>query len=272
MKKKVIAPLINKITPISSMGSCFARNIAIYLMQNHYNYLVTELPFQQASAHWDQVFNTACMRQIFEYTFLDKWNPVVRWWEKGNVVQDPFRRQILYNKESCFTDFEKHKRCSYNALYGAKTIILTLGLIETWRDKRDKMTFYRVPSPQFYDPDIHELHIQSTVECIADLNQIHELLSKNNPEASLIVTVSPVPLVATFRKDVDPITANSFSKSTLRVAAEYFANSHENVYYFPSYEIITNVMKNPYEQDNRHIKPEAIKEMMEIFRTWFMTE
>lgn len=265
-----VAPLINKQTAISSMGSCFARNIAIFLQKSGYNYLVTEFPPQQASAHWDQVFNTACMRQIFEYTFNKRWNPLVRWWPKGEMVQDPFRRQILYNKDTCEVDFQKHKEASYNALANSRVIILTLGLIEIWRDRRDQMTFYQVPSPKKYDPEIHEFYLQTTQDCINDLERIHTLIQQNNSDASIIITVSPVPLIATFRKGVDPVTANGYSKATLRIAAETFANSHEKVYYFPSYEIITSAMKEPYEPDNRHVTQDSIKEMMEIFKTWFM--
>ena len=261
---------IGKQTKITSMGSCFARNIAIYLLSRQYNYLVTENPFQEASAHWDQVFNTSCMRQIFEYTFNDDWHPLVRWWPKGEMVQDPFRRNILYNKETPEQCFELHRKKSYKALSEAEVIILTLGLIETWRDKRDKMTYYRVPSPNNYDPNIHEFYVQNIQDCQNDLSEIHRLLKQHNPKAKIIVTVSPVPLFATFRKDVDAVTANTLSKSTLRVAAEYFLQSHEGVYYFPSYEIVTQAIHSPYEEDNRHVTEKTILKVMKVFESQFM--
>jgi hypothetical protein len=262
--------LIEKQTKITSMGSCFARNIAICLINRQYNYLVTESPFEEASAHWNQVFNTACMRQIFEYTFNDDWSPLVRWWTKGQMVQEPFRRNILYNKETCRQDFAHHLEKSYKALTEAEVIILTLGLIETWRDKRDKMTYYRVPSPDHYDPDIHEFYVQNIQDCQTDLNEIHGLLKQYNPQAKIIITVSPVPLFATFRMDVDVVTANTLSKSTLRVAAEYLSQNCENVYYFPSYEIVTQAIPNPYEDDNRHVTKETIKKVMNVFESQFM--
>jgi hypothetical protein len=263
-------PLIDKRTKITSIGSCFARNIAVYLISRQYNYLVTENPFQEASAHWDQVFNTACMRQIFEYTLNDNWRPQVRWWPKGEMVQDPFRRNIIYNKETCDQDFACHRRKSYEALTEAEIIILTLGLIETWRDRRDKMTYYRVPSPKVYDPNIHEFYVQNIQDCQSDLDKIHRLLKQHNPKANIIVTVSPVPLFATFRMDVDAVTANSLSKSTLRVVAEYFSQRHENVYYFPSYEIVTQGIASPYEKDNRHVTEDTINKVMEVFESRFI--
>ena len=263
-------PLIDKQTKITSIGSCFARNIAIYLISRQYNYLVTENPFQEASAHWDQVFNTACMRQIFEYTYNDNWRPLVRWWPKGEMVQDPFRRNIIYKRETCKQSFACHRRKSYKALTEADIIILTLGLIETWRDRRDKMTYYRVPSPKIYDPNIHEFYVQNIQDCQKDLNKIHRLLKQHNSKAKIIITVSPVPLFATFRMDVDAVIANSLSKSTLRVAAEYFSQHHENVYYFPSFEIVTQGIPNPYEKDNRHVTEDTINKVMEVFESQFM--
>jgi len=115
---------INRHTPITSMGSCFARNIGQYLLSRHFNYLITEQPPREASAHWDQVFNTACMRQIFEYTFADDFHPVVRWWPKGDQMQDPYRRNILYDRETCEEDFQGHRRASREALTQAKVVIL----------------------------------------------------------------------------------------------------------------------------------------------------
>ena len=134
------------------------------------------------------------------------------------------------------------------------------------------MTYYRVPSPGVYDPNIHEFHVQTADECVTDLEKIYKIIKQFNPDISIIISVSPVPLFATFRQDVDPITANMLSKSTLRVAAEQFSNNHDNVYYFPAYEILTTVMKNPYEDDNRHIRQESIREMMDIFKTWFIVD
>jgi hypothetical protein len=269
-QKPFRTPLIHPGIKIVSMGSCFARNIALYFLQKKYNYLVTEHPFRESSAHWDQVFNTTCMRQIFEYTFNSDWMPLTRWWPKGNQVQDPFRRNILYNKESCELDFERHRKASLRALSEADIVILTLGLIETWCDRRDRMTYYRVPSPVVYDPKIHEFYVQKVEDCVHDLKIIQGLLKVKNPGAKIILTVSPIPMFATFRTDINVVMANMHSKSTLRVAADYFSKQFENVIYFPAYEIVTQAIRNPYEPDNRHVTKEAIDEVMKIFETLYV--
>ena len=59
-------------------------------------------------------------------------------------------------------------------------------------------------------------------------------MKEHNPECRLLVTVSPVHLWATFRDDLDVISASCNSKSTLRAVADEFASRHDNVYYFPA--------------------------------------
>jgi hypothetical protein len=266
-------PLITKETKITSLGSCFARNIALYLLANEYNYLITEMPFKEASAHWDQVFSTASLRQIFEYTFCADWKPLERWWPKNkDLVQDPFRRNVIYTRATCEADFERHRQSSLEALQSADVIILTLGLIETWRDKRDKMTFYRVPSPRIYDAQVHEFYLQQVDDCEQDLDVIHNLLQKHNPTAQLIISVSPIPLFATFRKDMDAVSANVISKSILRIAAENFVRKHQNAHYFPSFELVTQVIDKPYQQDNRHVTQATIAEVMRAFEDCYVNQ
>ncbi len=133
---------ISQSTPIASLGSCFAREIKRRLLQRHYNYL-TEEPHHPAAIHasaaWERVFNTFCLRQIFEYTFED-WQPALRWWitPESRKVQDPYRRIILYDSlEEAEKDFEQHRKYSKKALQGAKVLILTLGLTEIWQDRED---------------------------------------------------------------------------------------------------------------------------------------
>jgi hypothetical protein len=98
---------------------------------------------------------------------------------------------------------------------------------------------------------------------------MHQLLSVHNPKASLLITVSPVPLFATFRMDTDVVTANTLSKCTLRTVAEYFAKEHDNVFYFPSFEFVLTGLSDPWEEDNRHVTKESIAQVMHLFEQLF---
>ena len=70
------------------------------------------------------------------------------------------------------------------------------------------------------------------------LDQIYARLKDLSPSMRLVVTVSPVPLGETF-SGRDAMIANTYSKCTLRCAAEVFSQAHADVDYFPSYEIVT---------------------------------
>ncbi len=238
---------IDRSTPIASMGSCFAREIRSVLLREGYSYITEETDHPaavHASAAWERVYNTFSLRQILEYTFGD-WKPSLRWWESpmsGNV-QDPYRRIILYESiAAAEADFENHRRHSRNALTRASVLILTLGLTEIWEDTADGSVITLPSGPYVTEGgnmDRYRFRVSRYGENLENLEQIHGMLSRWNPDCSIVVTVSPVHLWATFRKDADVISASCNSKSTLRAAADEFAAAHDNVFYFPAFEMAT---------------------------------
>ena len=112
---------ITRATPIASMGSCFAREIKRRLVQRGFAYITEETDHPasvHASAAWERVYSTFCMRQIFEYTFDDRWSPALRWWRcpHSGRVQDPYRRSIHYESLAEAEDgFARHRACSRRA-------------------------------------------------------------------------------------------------------------------------------------------------------------
>jgi hypothetical protein len=87
-----------------------------------------------------------------------------------------------------------------------------------------------------------------------------------NPGARILLTVSPVPLTATYT-DEHVLIATTHSKAILRAAAGVVTSKYEHVYYFPAYEIITgNFNRGRYFDDNlRTIAPEGVAHVMRVF-------
>jgi tetratricopeptide (TPR) repeat protein len=80
----------------------------------------------------------------------------------------------------------------------------------------------------------------------------------------MILSVSPVPFKATYSGQ-DAIVANTYSKSVLRAAAEEFVEAHDNVDYFPSFEMVTlSDRKAAYCDDNIHVQPAMVNRIMEL--------
>lgn len=270
-------------TPIASMGSCFAREIKRKLIQKKYSYITEETHHPaavHASAAWERVYSTHCMRQIFEYTF-EKWEPDLRWWQapKSGKIQDPYRRVILYDSlKEAEEDLKRHRRHSQLALTQAEVLILTLGLTEIWQDRVDQSVICLPAGPYVNeggDMSRYDFKVSRYRENLENLERIHEIMTKHNPNCKLLVTVSPVNLWATFRKDLDVISASCNSKSTLRAVADEFTVQHENVFYFPAFEMAT--IYQPLSgltyfsegRENFHVNKPTVKFIMNHFFKFF---
>src|SRR6267378_2586549 len=149
-----------------------------------------------------------------------------------------------------------------------RAVILTLGLAEVWRDVKADVFINRTPIPSLLEtePDRYEFHLTGFVENMANLEAIHALLTQyGHPDVRIIVTVSPVPLMNTF-STMDIVVANSWAKSLLRTVAQEWATAHDNVDYFPSYEIIQNSDRAvAWERDLRHVRGAGVQHIMELF-------
>jgi hypothetical protein len=276
---------ITSTTPIASLGSCFAREIKRRLLQRDYNYITEESHHPaavHASAAWERVYSTFCMRQIFEYTF-EQWTPDLRWWiaPQSGKVQDPYRRTIVYDRiEEAEADFAQHIIHSRRALQRAQVLILTLGLTEIWQDCNDGSVI-SLPSGPYVkeggDMGRYEFRVSRYTENLENLERIHEIMAKYNPGCKLLMTVSPVNLWATFRKDLDVISASCNSKSTLRAVADEFTVRHKNVYYFPAFEMAT--IYQPLSgltyfsdgRENYHVNKATVKFIMRHFFDYYAT-
>jgi hypothetical protein len=265
------------------MGSCFAREIKTVLELEGYAYISEEVHHpaaRHASAAWERLYNTFSMRQIFEYTF-ESWEPDLRWWRApdSGVIQDPYRRIILYDSvEEAEEDFAEHLGCSRRVLESAEVLILTLGLTEIWEDKVDGAVICLPSGPypnEGGDMSRYRFRVSRYGENLENMERIWEIMARNNPSCRIIVTVSPVHLWATFREDADVISASCNSKSTLRAVADEFTSRHDNVFYFPAYEMAT--IYGPMTgrsiftegRENFHVNQDTVNFIMERFFAFY---
>ncbi|WP_422009656.1 GSCFA domain-containing protein [Reyranella sp.] len=128
----------------------------------------------------------------------------------------------------------------YRHLASSHVVLITLGLIEAWFDNRSGL-YVNCPPPKGYirtDPSRFELHVLDYGDVTRALTDLVDLLGRICPrDHRIILTVSPVPLQATFTSS-DVAVANSYSKSVLRAAVEPFVAERDHIEYFPSYESV----------------------------------
>ena len=212
------------------------------------------------------------------------WHPDLRWWQapRSHIIQDPYRRIIKYDTVAqADADFARHLVHSRRALMQARLLILTLGLTEIWEDRVDGAVICLPSGPYVNeggDMRRYRFRVSRYGENLANLERIHDIMARANPGCRILVTVSPVHLWATFRRDADVISASCNSKATLRAATDAFAANHDNVFYFPAFEMAT--IYRPMVgaavfadgRENFHVSKPAVKFIMRQFFRMYSTE
>ena len=205
----------------------------------------------------------------------------IRWWEspQSKQIQDPYRRIILYDSlDEAEEDLRHHIYHSRQAITNAEVFIITLGLTEIWEDKVDGSVICLPSGPYVNeggDMSRYRFRVSRYAENLENLERIHQILTEHNPDCRMLVTVSPVHLWATFRKDSDIISASCNSKSTLRAATDEFVTRHDNVFYFPAFEMATiyrPMINQPIfteGKENFHINEETVNFIMGQFFKFF---
>ncbi len=270
-------PILDRATPIGSAGSCFAAEIARRLRADGFNYVVTEsgVDTVTSSARWGILFNAPSLRQLVEKAFGLRRLPRLLWTDvrEGRAKYfDPFRENVIFDSvEEYDADIEPHLNAAREALTQSRVFVMTLGMNEVWSLKSDGAVFSRCP--WLIASAATRRHVLSVEENITELQRMLDLWRVYNRDLRLILTVSPVPMHATFRgAEHHVITANCHAKAVLRVAVEEFTRRNKEVYYFPSFETVMYCTRSPWAEDERHVSVAAVDKVMALFyRTFVIT-
>lgn len=277
---------IRQDTPIGSFGSCFALRIAHQLQLWGYNYVIEEddLPpdvplerlqdtnYRMAPARVGTLFNVVSMRQMVERAF-GEWQPDLFLAENGPRLLDPFRqvKPTYSDVDGYLADFDRHNAALRRALLACDVVILTLGPTEAWKFAHNGA--FTSVAPWKIDPTLLRPHNLTVEEHVEELERLLACYKRHKPGIKLIVTVSPVPLNKTYSGRHHIVEANALSKAKLRLAAEEFVSRHpDEVFYFPSYEIVVYGTRNAWEEDRRHVSAEAVERVMTMFRHMFLAD
>jgi hypothetical protein len=277
-------PVIGKQTRVATAGSCFAQHISRVLNSKGLNYYVAEtappeMPGDEAqrrhygvfSARYGNVYTARQLLQLVQRAF-GRFQPAQDVWEsKDEGFLDPFRPNLaetFTDRESVLRSRDEHLAAVRTMFTSLDVMVFTLGLTESWINLGDGATYPVAPGVVSRHEDYKQYAFKnfSLDEIVEDMSGFLGLLAAVNPKAQVILTVSPVPLVATYEPE-HVLSATTYSKSVLRTAARQLARTYDNVQYFPSYEIITGqpTKGRYYETDLRSIKPEGVEHVMDVF-------
>jgi hypothetical protein len=283
------------ITPsdrVVTAGSCFAQHIARHLQMSGFSYFVTETAhplldpslttdynYGVFSARYGNVYTSRQLVQLLNRAY-GLYRPHEDIWEgpDGRFI-DPFRPQIQPKGFASRTEYEVDRQQHFAAIRRAieelNVFVFTLGLTETWVSKRDGAVYPLCPGVAggVFDRDHHAFTNLTVTDVTNDLCEAIDHIRSRNPSARVILTVSPVPLVAT-AEDRSVLVSTTYSKSVLRVAAENVASGKDYVAYFPSYEIITGVYSRGayFMSDLRSVTESGVNHVMRLFMRHYASE
>ena len=154
---------------------------------------------------------------------------------------------------------------THQQLKTASHLIITLGTAWVYRFiETDKIVgnCHKIPQKKFLK------ELLTVDEITASLDNITALLKAFNPKVNIIFTVSPV------RHLKDGFIENSQSKASLLTAIHQIVNKRDQIYYFPSYEIMLDDLRDYrfYNNDMLHPNETAIQYIWEQFQKVWISE
>lgn len=225
------------------IGSCFSDNLKPYLDEEGFK--VTSNIFGTLF-HPIPIFNWlkyACANAISESEMQiifheEKWKSLAG----GKVLRS-------YSKQELKQVIHSHLAALHDVLKSADTLVLTFGTAHGWIHNEIGLVgnCQRLPQQEF------QQEIISLNEMKSNGTEAIQLLKEMNPNLSIVLTVSPV---KHWRMGV---VENARTKARCIELAHALCEQH-SLSYFPSYEFVTDVLRNDdyFENDRCHPNQIAI--------------
>lgn len=255
LKKNIL--LSNKSKAIT-IGSCFSDVIGQRLLDNKLSCNVN--PF-------GTVFNPISIFKLLTDSILQRevlFSHFVRQ-EHIYLHHDYHSRFWANSKEELKTTIEQTHQEVGEYLKTCNVLIITFGtalVYELLADKEIISNCHKVPSPSFHRRMLQQNEITNS------FSKVYEQLIIQNPNLKIILTVSPV------RHTKDTLQLNSVSKSILRATCFELETTYDEVYYFPSYEIMLDDLRDYrfYKADMIHPNEVAESYIFEKFAETFFAD
>jgi hypothetical protein len=276
-------PLIDKRSKVLALGSCFALRVKEWLLANGYGVLNEgDLGPYDIRGHREFdpriYYNTFCIRYEFDRAIGDFVQQADDVWQPQQnalrVWQDPYRRMLAAEtREQLWQRIREVDEHMLAHILAADCVIITLGLTEVFFQPHNGNAICAAPGYCGGGGIGYAFRATEYPENYANMERVVEVLRDINPKAQLILTVSPVPLAATWA-GVDHAIANTESKCTLRAVAGALVRKYDHVHYFHSYELVMHSQLNEvFLEDGRHVMPSYVAHIMRDFeRAFVMSE
>ena len=167
------------------------------------------------------------------------------------------------DRETCLHRINERLAKAADRLKTTDMLVITFGTAWVFRYKRDGgivSNCHKLPASEFERFRLEPEEIAAAY--ILLIRRLREI----NPALRILFTVSPI------RHWKDGAHGNQLSKSVLLLAIDRLVRDLENVYYFPSYEIVMDELRDYrfYAEDMLHVSPVAVEYIWERFRDTYI--
>lgn len=237
------------------LGSCFSENIGDKF--KYFKFQANQNPF--GNLFHPKAIETFIIHAINEKEYTD--DNVFFLNERWHCF-DAHSQMSASSKESLLQRLNLAIESTNKQIHSVSHIIITLGTSWAYRFiESDTIVAncHKVPQKKFLK------EILSVEEITESLESIVALIREVNPQVNFIFTVSPV------RHLKDGFIENQQSKSHLIAAIHQVVEPRNRLFYFPSYEIVMDELRDYrfYNEDMIHPNQTAINYIWEKFsETW----
>lgn len=270
---------------VATAGSCFAQHIGNHLAARGANYIDLEpappvfadaaqarrFGYGVFSCRFGNIYTSRQLVQLFDEAHRLR-QPVDRVWERAGRFFDALRPgvdPVGQDSERTVLELRERHLGKVREMFATLDVfVFTMGLTEGWQS-RDDGTMYPMAAGTIagsHDPAKYVFKNLRHGEILEDMFGFRERLKSVNPSARILLTVSPVPLTATASDD-HVLVATTYSKSVLRGVAGELAADFADVFYFPSYEIVSSHPSRAafFNPDLRTVNPSGVEYVMRHF-------
>jgi hypothetical protein len=225
--------LLDHHEPVMLVGSCFTEHIGQSLADSKF----TTLQNPQGIL-FDTLSVCRCLEACIEervYTEKDLFQLHEAWhsWQHHSHFSDP-------NPQSAINRMNKTREEATAFIRKAGWLIITLGSSFSYKltpvSEQEKTGFvancHKAPA-QWFNKQLIPIDDQ-----VAALDNVIHRLRMMNPKLKIIFTVSPV------RHIRDGVVENNRSKARLLETVHHLVNKFADIYYFPAYELVIDVLRD----------------------------
>jgi len=240
------------------VGSCFTEEIGKLMQELKFDVLrnpngILYDPFSIATALDSYIENK-------QYTESDLFllNELWHSWQHHSIFSGMNKEEVLQNINDSQTE-------AHQFLKTTSWLIITLGTSYNYQLKKSLQPVANChKAPQ----DFFEKKLVSIEEMISGLSNVISKLQLFNPDMKIVFTVSPV------RHVRDGVIENNRSKARLIEVVHSIKENVPNVFYFPAYELIIDVLRDYrfYKDDLVHPTETATTFVFENFCNTYLDE